>query len=618
MNPTFNFHEFKTANRLPSPSGTALEIMKLLQRDDVEINQVAQLIKLDPALSGRILQFANSAASGANRVISNISDAIIMMGMNAAKNFALSLSLIGNDSYSRCPGFDYSTYWSRSLAIAVAITCLSVRERVISSEEAFTLGLLSDIGRLALATAWSESYGECIFAHGTELLRLEQERFATDHNALTLMLLADWGFSSVFLEALKLSFNEPNTENPSKVSKFAQQLKFARQIANYCVADEGYRAVLMPELLIESALHTFDVHELDALIDDVLKQWYEWGKLINVKTDTRQSSPEFFSDLNNNGLSGFNILVVDDDPTMLTRLSRQLTAAGHQVATCKDGHAALKHALEYKPDLIVTNWHMKPMDGIELSKTLHSSTWGSSIYIIMLTSASEESALVKAFSAGIDDYVTTPLNLKVLLARIRAGQRIINLQREVEAERKDLQRYIAKLAVANRRLELMANTDVLTGLSNRRYSMNRLEQAWTEALHSNTPLSVLMLDLDHFKSVNDSLGHDAGDLVLIHTAKIMRKCMRANDIPCRLGGEEFLVIAPNTDSKNALVLAEYIRQMIERNQVENVQLLKPMTVSIGVACSRNGKPTWKELMTLSDEALYAVKRNKRNAVQLAV
>ena len=615
MTQKFNFHELKTSNRLPSPSGTALEIMKLLQHDDAEIEQVAQLIKLDPALSGRILQLSNSAATGAHRSITNIKDAIIMMGMAAVKSFALSLSLVGNDSYNRCPNFNYPAYWSKSLATAVAVSALSTRERVISAEEAFTLGLLMDIGRLALATVWSESYGECIAnTQGDALLKLEEERFAINHNALTLMLLEDWGFLSVHVEAVKLCF-EPNVESLSKANRLAKQLAFANQMANYCVADEEYRVTLMPDLLIEAAHHTFDEAELNTFIADVLKQWQEWGRLINVKTDIRQSSPELSA--SKSSLSGLNILAVDDDLMMLARLSKQLTAAGHKVAACKDGDSALKYALENKPELIITNWHMRPMDGIELSKTLHSSTWGSSIYIIMLTSTEEESALIEAFNAGIDDYVTTPLSLKVLLARIRAGQRIITLQREVEKERKDLQRYIAELAVANRRLELMANTDVLTGLSNRRYSLNRLEQEWASAQRNKRPLSVLMLDLDHFKSVNDSLGHDAGDLVLIHAAKIMKKCSRATDIPCRLGGEEFLVICPNTDAKAALLLAERMRQTIEKNQVENVPLLKPMTVSIGVACSTDGKIGGKELITLADEALYEVKRDKRNAVQLA-
>lgn len=618
MNPNqnFNFHELKTSNRLPSPSGTALEIMKLLQRDDAEISDVIKLVKLDPALTGRILQFANSAAAGAHRSVTNIADAVMMMGMSAVKNFALSLSLVGNNNDNRCPNFDYATYWSKSLATGVAISVLSTRERVVSAEEAFTLGLLLRIGLLALATAWSESYGECLALTKNDnaaLLKLEQERFAITHRELSVMLLADWGFSDLFLEGLKLSY-EPVNDGLSKANRLAKQLVFAEKVANYCLADEAYREILKPDLILDAANNSFEEVELDAFLEDVLRQWQEWGKSINVKTDIRQSSPELGA--GKNMLSGLNILVVDDDVMMLARLSKQLTAAGHKVAASKDGDSALKYALEHKPDLIITNWHMKPMDGITLSKTLHSSIWGSSIYIIMLTSTEEESALIEAFNAGIDDYVTTPISLKVLLARIRAGQRIITLQQEVEKERKDLQRYIAELAVANRRLELMANTDVLTGLSNRRYSLNRLEQEWASAQRNKRPLSVLMLDLDHFKSVNDTFGHDAGDLVLIQAAKIIKKCVRATDIPCRLGGEEFLVILPNTDSKEAILLAERIRKMIEANQA-NVPLTKPMTVSIGAACSNNGKTSGKELITLADDALYAVKREKRNAVKLA-
>ena len=618
MNPNqnFNFHELKTSNRLPSPSGTALEIMKLLQRDDAEISDVIKLVKLDPALTGRILQFANSAAAGAHRSVTNIADAVMMMGMSSVKNFALSLSLVGNNNDNRCPNFDYATYWSKSLATGVAISALSARERVISAEESFTLGLLLRIGLLALATAWSESYGECLALTKNDnaaLLKLEQERFAITHRELSVMLLADWGFSDLFLEGLKLSY-EPVNDGLSKANRLAKQLVFAEKVANYCLADEAYRESLKPDLVVEAANNSFNEVELDAFLEEVLRQWQEWGKSINVKTDIRQSSPELGA--GKNMLSGLNILVVDDDVMMLARLSKQLTAAGHKVAASKDGDSALKYALEHKPDLIITNWHMKPMDGITLSKTLHSSIWGSSIYIIMLTSTEEESALIEAFNAGIDDYVTTPISLKVLLARIRAGQRIITLQQEVEKERKDLQRYIAELAVANRRLELMANTDVLTGLSNRRYSLNRLEQEWASAQRNKRPLSVLMLDLDHFKSVNDTFGHDAGDLVLIQAAKIIKKCVRATDIPCRLGGEEFLVILPNTDSKEAVLLAERIRKMIEANQA-NVPLTKPMTVSIGAACSNNGKTSGKELITLADDALYAVKREKRNAVKLA-
>jgi diguanylate cyclase (GGDEF)-like protein len=616
MNTEFNFNELKAADRLPSPSGTALAIMQLVQQKDATVQQVSQLVKVDPALSGRILRFANSAAFGARRPIADIQSAVMMMGMQAVRNFALSLSLINDNSKGHCSGFNYEVYWSRSLAMSVAIAAITARERTVVPEESFTIGLLSDIGSLALATAWSEIYGECLAkAEGKKLLALERERFAIDHNALTLMLLEDWGFPAIFLDALKLSF-EMKVAGIRRIDQFARQLILARLIGNYCVTDEDQRAELLPDLIEEASLHAFDEPALLEFISSTIELWHEWGKLIDVKTDVRQSLLKA-TDTLESALPGLDILLVDDDPMMLARLSKQLVASGNQVAVCRDGESALKHVVEHGPQLVITDWRMKPMDGLSLCKALRASTFGKNIYLIMLTSTEDEDALVEAFDAGIDDYVTKPISLRVLLARLRAGQRIIMLQHELEKESRDIQRYSAELAVANRRLKSMANTDVLTGLPNRRYALNRLEQEAATALRAKQPLSLLMLDLDHFKSVNDTLGHDVGDQVLVHAANLMRETARTNDVVCRLGGEEFLIIAPNTDGNTALTLGERIRRFIEQNQPPGLVLRYPVTVSIGVAGSVGAKPSWKELMKQADDALYLVKQGKRNGVRLA-
>ncbi|WP_340122327.1 diguanylate cyclase [Methylobacter svalbardensis] len=616
MNVEFNLNELKAADRLPSPSGTALAIMQLVQQSDATVHQVSQLIKVDPALSGRILRFANSAAFGARRPIADVETAVIMMGMQTVRNFALSLSLIGSNSKGHCPGFDYEAYWSRSLAMSVAISAITAREVTVVPAESFTLGLLGEIGSLALATAWSEIYGECLgAAEGRRLLELEREHFAIDHNALSLLLLADWGFPVIFLDALKLSF-ETKVPGINRTDQFAKQLIFARLIGNYCVADEAHQARLLPELTAEASFHALDEAELLTFVDEIIELWHDLGKVCDVKTDARQSWQKTVATLRS-ALSGLELLLVDDDPMMLARLSKQLAAAGHQVAVCRNGESALKHVIEHRPQLVITDWRMKPMDGLALCKALRASAFGKNIYLIMLSSTEDEDALVEAFDAGIDDYVTKPVSLRVLLARLRAGQRIIMLQHELEKESRDIQRYTAELAAANRRLKLMANTDILTNLPNRRYALSRLEQESAGALRAKQPLSVLMLDLDHFKSVNDTLGHDVGDQVLTHAAKLMRATARSNDIVCRLGGEEFLVIAPNTDGTTALLLAERIRSAIEKNQLQGPVLARPVTVSIGVAGSLGAKPDWKELMKWADDALYRVKQGNRNGVQLA-
>jgi len=616
MKTEFNLNELKAADRLPSPSGTALAIMQLVQQNDATVQQVSQLVEVDPALSGRILRFANSAAFGARRPIADVQTAIMMMGMQTVRDFALSLSLIGNNSKGHCPGFDYEAYWSRSLAMSVSIAAITAREHTVLPEESFTVGLLGDIGRLALATAWSEIYGECLgAAEGKQLLALERERFAIDHNALSLMLLADWGFPAVFLDALKMSF-ERKVAGLGRIDQFARQLIFARLIGNYCVADEAHRTVLLPDLTEEASFHALDEPALLTFVDETIALWHEWGKLIDVKTDVRQPLLKTAAALESVP-PGLDLLLVDDDPMMLARLSKQLVESGNQVAMCRDGASALKHVIEHRPQLVITDWLMKPMDGLALCKALRASVFGKNIYLIMLTSREDEDALVEAFDAGIDDYVIKPVSLRVLLARLQAGQRIIMLQHELEKESRDSQHYTAELAAANRRLKLMANTDILTGLPNRRYALSRLEQEAATALRANQPLSVLILDLDHFKSVNDTLGHDVGDQVLVHAANLMREAARTNDIVCRLGGEEFLVIAPITDGTTALLLAERIRSSIEKNQPQGFVLRRPVTVSIGVAGSIGAKPGWKELMKWADDALYLVKQGNRNGVRLA-
>ncbi|CAA9889408.1 Response regulator receiver modulated diguanylate cyclase [Candidatus Methylobacter favarea] len=616
MNNEFNFHELKAADRLPSPSGTALAIMQLVQRENSTAQQVAHLVQSDPALSGRVLRFVNSAAFGVGRSIASVQEAVLMMGMQAVRNFALSLSLIGIQHNSRCQGFDYALYWSDSLLLAVAIASITARERTVAPEEAFTLGLLADIGRLALATAWPETYGECCNpAQADRILAMEQERFAIDHETLSLMLLADWGLPGIFLDALKHSLDSEIREL-SRAARFARQLAFARHIVHYCLANEANQAVLWPTLETEASQHALDKTALLKLTDEIIMNWHDWGKLIGLKTAIRHDLPEK-PIATKETLPGLNLLLVDDDAMMLARLSKQLAAAGHSVQVCRNGELALKYVIEHNPHLVITDWRMKPTDGIQLCKILRASNFGKNIYFIMLTATESEDALVEAFDAGIDDYVTKPVSLRVLLARVQAGQRIIMLQQELEKERRNIERYSAELSVANRRLEHMANTDLLTDLPNRRHAMSRLQEEWTMAQKFQRPLSILMLDLDYFKSVNDTLGHNIGDKVLAHTANIIRETLRVNDLPCRLGGEEFLVIAPNTDTAAALQLAERIRRGIEKNQLVKIAFTRPVTISIGVATSTAAKPDWEDLINLADQALYRVKRGNRNGVQLA-
>jgi diguanylate cyclase (GGDEF)-like protein len=621
MQHEFDFHELKAADRLPSPSGTALAIMKLVSREDASFNEIARLVQSDPALSGRIIAFANSAALGPRRPVVDILDAVRLIGLNAVKNFALSVSLLGNNKEGRCLGFDYQAFWSRSLLMAVAIAGIVFRDRTAPPEEAFTLGLLADTGRLAIATAWPDLYSECLSLTDDQQLRSrERELFATDHDALTLMLLKDWGLPPVFIDALNQSRAGIKADMQiTRTIRMAKQLIFANKVIDCCLATEANRQTRLTDLKISAESFGIDSEMLPDFINEILSQWQEWGKLIGVVTDLPDSKPDLAAAdvVDEPALSALDILVVDDDPMVLLTLGKQLTKAGHHVHTCRDGESALKHVVEKNVQMVITDWHMKPMDGLELSRALRTMEFGKKLYIIMLTASEHEESLVEAFESGIDDYVIKPVSLRVLNARIRAGHRIIALQQQLLLERQELEKSSYELVLSNRRLQQMANTDILTGLSNRRYAMTRIEQEWETARRYNRPLSVLMLDLDFFKSVNDTFGHHVGDQILVHTATIIRENTRASDIPCRLGGEEFFVIATNTDQASALILAERIRSTIESHQLKGIELRRKVTISIGVAAKTENKSSWESLIQLADNALYEAKNSTRNAVRVA-
>lgn len=640
MNSNFNFYELKAVNQLPSPSGTALQIIKLLQDEDASVHQLARLVQSDPALSARVLRFANSAALGARRPIANIPDAVAMIGMKAVRNFAVGLSLVSDNSQGPCRNFDYAAFWARSLLLAVTIAAVTARERTTMPEEAFSLGLLADIGRLALATAWPDEYSECLVEEDEKrLLVLEHKQFAVDHDTLTLLLLDDWGMPAVFMDALKLSQNDRTVEN-SRADRLSQQIVFSRHLVRYCLADDQMRSLLLPELQQLGSTLNFDEGGLSVLVDEIMEQWYDWGYIIQIKTsiedcaNLQKSDTEPVSNIKDEPVpvqadsseaAAMDVLIIGDHQSgLLSDVSEHLIACGHRSAIHDEKESALKRILEQPPQMIIIDCSnedalqtsKKDFDEIGFCIALRNYDFGRSIYLIMLSNCKTEENLVEAFDAGVDDYMIQPVGLRVLLARIRAGQRILALQENLRNEHEALRKASAALVLANRKFKHLANTDLLTGLPNRRYAMRRLEREWISSLRTHRPFSLLMIDLDHFKAINDKLGHDAGDEVLIHFGGILESNLRASDVACRLGGEEFTVIAPDTDSAAALLLAKRIRAAVEANQPARFELPNLLTASIGVACAINGKPDWRELLNLADKAMYEAKHAGRNNVKL--
>jgi two-component system chemotaxis response regulator CheY len=295
------------------------------------------------------------------------------------------------------------------------------------------------------------------------------------------------------------------------------------------------------------------------------------------------------------------LLVAEDEVVSRRLIVAALTEAGFDVVAAENGREAWEIVQREDIRLVVADWMMPEMDGLELVRNIRARTDQPYVYTLLLTSRSEKQDIVSGLSSGADDYVTKPFDRDELFARIRAGERIIRLEQELELK--------------NRQLADMAMVDGLTGVGNRRSFDENLHRIWTLSKRFARTFSVVMLDIDFFKRFNDSMGHEAGDEVLRRVAVAIQTSLRASDSVYRYGGEEFICLLPETDAAGVYVVAERVRQAIEALAIaHHASPFGTITASVGVASSdRSGSPTC-DLVRVADQNLYCSKHNGRNRV----
>jgi diguanylate cyclase (GGDEF)-like protein len=302
------------------------------------------------------------------------------------------------------------------------------------------------------------------------------------------------------------------------------------------------------------------------------------------------------------------ILVVDDVPDNVDILDARLSSRGYIVVTATNGQEALDRVHGEAPHLILCDVMMPVIDGFEVSRRIKNDTTLPFIPIILVTAKDTAEDIVEGLEAGADDYISKPYNFKELEARVRAMLRIKRLQDELDLKNRELED-------ANKRLRKLSITDGLTGLFNHRHVHELLRDEWERSLRGGEPVGVAMLDLDRFKSINDTYGHPTGDVVLYETARIIREAAREIDMVGRYGGEEFIAILPNTDEEAAATFAERVRTEVEAHVFRDESNEIRMTVSCGVASApREGVDSPEGLLKQADEALYLAKTSGRNRV----
>jgi diguanylate cyclase (GGDEF)-like protein len=295
------------------------------------------------------------------------------------------------------------------------------------------------------------------------------------------------------------------------------------------------------------------------------------------------------------------ILIADDEPISRKLLHATLERLGHEVVAVSDGASAIEVLLAPDaPRLAILDWMMPGMNGLEVCRAIRERA-SAYVYVLLLTARDTPEDVVTGLEAGADDFLTKPFEANELRARLRSGARMLDL--------------LTNLVEVQEALKVQATVDHLTGIWNRRMVLEQLDREVNRARHEKRPFAVAIVDVDRFKSINDTHGHRIGDVVLRFTANALKSQLRQYDFVGRFGGEEFLVLLPGCDAASARAVGERMRDFIASQQATVGADSVQVTVSVGVAVTLNGSATADALVEAADAALYRAKDGGRNRVE---
>jgi diguanylate cyclase (GGDEF)-like protein len=473
---------------LPSLPTIAVEVLNLAQSDEVDIAEIARIISKDPALSSKILRTVNSSFYGRSQSVSQVSQALVILGLQSVKTLVLGFSLAGNLQKGAPKGFNLLDYWKRSIYAATAAKTLAARAQVVQAEECFLAALLQDIGMLVLDLVLKEEYRELCQRAGShrELVAQELKGLGASHAEVTGFLADSWRLPPLLAVPMR-HHHEPRQVSDAGLRR---------------LADVAYVAGLCADVFVEA--------EPAASIDEVRRYCRENFKMSPADCDA-----------------------------MLTEIGTRTQ--------------------EVAP-----------------------------LFEIKLGDRSDYADVLKKASEALVDLT------------LRTQQQSVEIERQ------------------NRKLKQQVYTDTLTGLATRGRFDEFLAEQFVEAQEKRRCLSLLLVDVDSFKLVNDTHGHQTGDHVLQAIGKLLRTAARATDLAARYGGEELTLVLPGTGKSTAAAIAESIRRTIAARMIDWHGKRLTVTVSIGVATFEPDSPLQQpaHLLKAADLAVYAAKHAGRNCVKV--
>jgi HD-like signal output (HDOD) protein len=280
--------KLKASGRLPSPKGLSLSIIRLLHRDNYNVAELVRLVKSDPAISGELLKFANSASYAHSQPVVAISDAVTTLGARQVGVIVTAFTILHDNRNGTCKEFDYDKFWSRALASAISTQALAKYAK-FSAEECFTAGLLSTLGELALASIFPQRYGEIISMPNVNLrgrLDLEREAFGNDHRELNATMLMEWGLPLEIVSAIYFCEvpDEGGSIGGSRTQGLKLSLNLALAFAEICVADDDSRQSKLPTLYNKAANLGITIEEMNSMAELIISGWNDWGTQLKILT----------------------------------------------------------------------------------------------------------------------------------------------------------------------------------------------------------------------------------------------------------------------------------------------------------------------------------------------
>ncbi|MCO6437701.1 MAG: GGDEF domain-containing protein [Phycisphaerae bacterium] len=487
------YQRLESGGRLPTPPGVVIRLLEITRQPDTSVREIADTIAADPILAAKILRFVNSPMAGVARQVSSLHQAVALLGVRGVKMMALSFSVLTAPAPTGCKRFDPKQFTVQSLACGTAAKVIAAQCKSNLANEAFVVGLLSQIGRSVIAAALPAEYERVLSSARLvpeDLPALERAAFGEDYTGVGAQLLRGWGIPEPVCTVIETFRGDGGEDPPSDLKSIIRVAEIAASVA----CPDPHAQTDNPDRFIQSAARLLGFSEAQAM--ETL------NSIVTEVEDTRR--------------------VLDLPPGFMRSVEELEGAVRERIS--------------------------------ELTFALH----------------------------------------------------------------------VENQSMARQQEDLLhrATTDALTGVGNRAAFDARLAQELERSARAGTSCALLMIDVDRFKSFNDTYGHQAGDQTLKVVAETLDQNIRKVDYVARYGGEEFVVIAPNTTVEGIMTLAERLRQTMEVTPVRVGGRSLTVTFSVGVALmpevSDTGPNTSNLLIRAADEQLYAAKRSGRNAVQMTV